>query len=130
MKPILIVEDNADTREVICVVLAYEGYAVVNAPNGRQALDLLVSQEKEEPCLIVLDLGMPVMSGWEFLETVRSYARLANIPVLVTSGTDVQSEVLKHEAVIGCMLKPVNFEKMLATIRRVTRESHPALATL
>jgi len=50
--------------------------------------------------------------------------------VLVTSGTDVQSEVLKHEAVIGCMLKPVNFEKMLATIRRVTRESHPALATL
>jgi CheY-like chemotaxis protein len=130
MKPILIVDDNADTREVICEMLAYEGYAVVNAPNGRQALDLLVSGDKEAPCLIVLDLGMPVMSGWEFLESVRSYARLANIPVLVTSGTDVQSEVLKHEAVIGCLLKPVNFEKMLATIRRVTREDRPALATL
>ncbi len=119
MKSILLVDDNADTRAVLGAMLTYEGFAVLEASNGKQALDLLVSDTSEEPCLIVLDLGMPVMSGREFLAVARNYSRLARVPVLVTSGTHEHPEALGHDAVIGYLPKPFDFETLLATVRRV-----------
>jgi DNA-binding response OmpR family regulator len=120
--PVLVVEDDGDSRAAICSMLSLEGYSVVQVADGKQALDLLVSEGQERPCLIVLDLGMPVMSGWEFLAIARNYARLASIPVLVTSGRQDHPEALKHGAIIGRLHKPLNFQTLLATVRRVVQE--------
>jgi CheY-like chemotaxis protein len=66
---ILIVDDDADSRELLSELLAKEGYAVVCAENGRDALDYL---SRSIPSLIILDLMMPIMSGWEFRERQRA----------------------------------------------------------
>lgn len=62
MKPILVVEDNADLRELVCFVLHEGGYDVLEAENGRDALDQLENMHPL-PCLLLLDLMMPVMNG-------------------------------------------------------------------
>jgi two-component system KDP operon response regulator KdpE len=130
MKSILLVDDNADTRAVLCAMLTDEGYAVLEASNGKQALDLLVSESHEEPCLIVLDLGMPVMSGREFLAIASNYSRLARVPVLVTSGSHEHPGALDHDAVIGYLPKPFDFETLLATVRRVAERDAGSEAAL
>lgn len=82
---ILVVDDDASTRELLEDVLGEEGYAVDCATNGREALDWL--QRAPRPELIVLDLAMPVMDGWELHARLKSTARLAKIPVVVISGS-------------------------------------------
>src|SRR5262249_61831819 len=64
VKNILIVEDDAATRDALTLVLSDEGYAVSSAANGREAIDLL--RQGDAPDLILLDLMMPVMDGWQF----------------------------------------------------------------
>ncbi|HVJ17984.1 MAG TPA: response regulator [Polyangiaceae bacterium] len=91
--PILIVDDDAEARGELREALAIQGREVIEATNGREALELLTSERIPEPCLILLDLRMPVMSGWEFLSILRSYHRLSRIPVIVLSGvTDAYAE--------------------------------------
>jgi CheY-like chemotaxis protein len=86
-KPILIVDDDDDNRGLLSALLSEIGYSVVEAKNGSRALDLLVSERQIEPCLIVLDLHMPEMSGREFLAVVCSYVRLSRIPVIVLTAS-------------------------------------------
>jgi two-component system KDP operon response regulator KdpE len=81
-----VVEDEEETRGELREALAVHGREVLEATNGREALELLTSGRIPEPCLILLDLRMPVMSGWEFLAIMRSYHRLSRIPVIVVSG--------------------------------------------
>jgi CheY-like chemotaxis protein len=123
LRPILVVEDHDEMREVITEALSRAGYRVTKASNGRQALDLMVSGAEEEPCLIVLDLDMPVMSGWELLAIIRAYRRLSSIPVLITSGSERASdEALRHGAVLGCLTKPVDVDALLEQVDRVTTD--------
>ena len=117
-KPVLVVDDHDDSRQLVAAILQKEGYEVVQAANGRQALDFLVSDGKTEPCLILLDLAMPVMSGWEFLTIVKSYHRLASIPVVVTSGVQNESEALRHGAIADYLPKPVEPSVLLGKIRQ------------
>lgn len=110
---IMIIEDEPDVRETLKELLELEGFQVSTAENGQEGLKHL--QENGQPCLILLDLMMPVMSGWEFLETFKSqYQHLfATTPVTVVSAaadvTDVQQRY-------GCLLlkKPVNLEHLFA----------------
>jgi CheY-like chemotaxis protein len=81
---ILIVEDEDDLRSAIGGVLEEAGYRVLSAGNGRDALQAMINGELT-PDLILLDLRMPVMDGWEFAHVVRCYRRLANIPIVVIS---------------------------------------------
>jgi len=117
-----VVDDHKDTREVVCSVLRDEGFVVVQASNGKEALDLLVTQGQQQPCLIILDLEMPVMSGWEFLAIIRSYTRLSSIPVLVISGSQKVSEAVRHGAVLAYLPKPVDFNALLDKVREVAHE--------
>jgi CheY-like chemotaxis protein len=90
--PVLIVDDDDDMRETLRVCLEEEGFAVRTARNGREALDLLAAGAL--PGLILLDLMMPEMNGWEVLERLRDDAVRAEIPVAVMSGShrgDVKS---------------------------------------
>ena len=83
-KTILLVDDNEDVREFVGVVLRNRGYTVCEAENGRDALDQLEAMRKP-PCLLLLDLMMPVMTGPEMLEVLRKRNLLASIPVVVIS---------------------------------------------
>src|SRR5437763_14895472 len=86
---ILIVEDDTDVREAMAIFLAGEGYKVVEAGHGAEALDQLRSATVF--CLILLDLYMPVMDGWAFRAEQLRDAALAAIPVIVISADDSAS---------------------------------------
>src|SRR5579859_6880124 len=79
---VLIVEDEEESRETLRELLEIEGYEVETAVNGREALDKL---KQIEPCIILLDLFMPVMDGWQVLDQLRSDGRLGKLKVVVTT---------------------------------------------
>ena len=110
-KSILLVEDEADTAHVVSELLTREGFRVVRAANGQQALRVIESGER--PDLIFCDLMMPVMSGWEFVAELRRSAELASIPIITWSGDDF------HEDGVGdaFIRKPMNPQKLLRVVR-------------
>jgi CheY-like chemotaxis protein len=114
-KDILVVEDNAATRDALKTVLEHEGYSVACAGDGREALDQLRSRGPTS--LILLDLRMEGMDGWTFREHQRQDPALADIPVVVVSGTeDVRTSAAALQAA-GFHKKPVRFDRLLETVR-------------
>jgi CheY-like chemotaxis protein len=97
---VLVVEDHPDTREAIGELLHGEGHAHGAAGNGKEALEWLAAQ-REPPCLILLDLRMPVMDGWDFLRAVREVDKWKDIAIVVVSATierDAPKPVLPAKA--------------------------------
>ncbi len=116
-KPIvMLVEDHDDTREAIERLISQRGLEVIAAANGREALDRIIAPDCPTPCVIILDLHMPELSGWEFLAIVKSYYRLADVPIVVISATPPAPDALAHGAVNAIMKKPLDFPKLLATV--------------
>lgn len=111
---VFIVEDDLDTREMIGRFLELEGFTVESAANGLQALERLDAGTRA--CVILLDLMMPVMDGWEFRRRQTSDAQLAGIPVIVFSaaGRDRLQQIDANEY----LAKPVDLDELL---QRVTR---------
>jgi CheY-like chemotaxis protein len=110
---ILVVEDDPDIRESLRIVLEGEGYQVDAAANGREALDRL---GHERPCLILLDLMMPVMSGTELLTVLRGRDSLKTIPVVVVSAYGHLAQAT--QGVEGFMTKPVALDDLLGVVTR------------
>ena len=91
-KRILVVEDNELNRAMLCEILA-DGYGVLEAGNGREALEIL-KQNRDAISLILLDVMMPVMDGYAFLDRLREDEELSLIPVIVmTQGNSEEDEV-------------------------------------
>jgi CheY-like chemotaxis protein len=112
-KTLLVVEDDDDIRDSLVLALEAEGYTgVVGASNGKEALELLGTVPR--PCLVLLDLMMPVMNGWEFLHSMRNNDILAVIPVVIVSAF---SEQIKNENVQGVVKKPFELEALLRIVR-------------
>jgi CheY-like chemotaxis protein len=109
---VLIAEDDEAIRDGLSMSLEIEGYRVLTAANGREALDLLPTLTA--PCLLLLDLLMPVMSGWEVLEEKNRDPKLAAIPVVVLSATESQ----RLEGVAAFVPKPYELDKVIGAIRR------------
>src|ERR1043165_9927085 len=84
--PVLIVEDDEDLREMMAQLLTLEGYQAAAVANGREALEYL--HDSEKPHVILLDLMMPVMDGWEFRRKQQADPSLAPVPVIVLSALD------------------------------------------
>jgi CheY-like chemotaxis protein len=84
MATVLIVEDTADLRDAFLEIVTDAGYNAVGAENGQCALDVLESLE-EPPALVLLDIMMPVMDGWQFLQRLRSMNRVPELPVVIVS---------------------------------------------
>jgi two-component system chemotaxis response regulator CheY len=82
---VLVVEDDEAIRDSVVDILEVEGYSVASAGNGREALDVLAQSQR--PCVVLLDLMMPEMDGWEFVASLRSDSCLSTIPVVVTTAT-------------------------------------------
>ena len=114
MPSILVVEDDAGAREALTDILRDEGFEVRGAANGREALDQLEGGMR--PCVILLDLVMPVMDGWEFRQRQLREASLAPIPVVVLTATAGEGP----EAVPpgDVLRKPVDFDALLARVER------------
>ena len=110
---VLVVDDDDAIREIIAEVLRDEGYLVVCAANGEQALVEL--NKGHHPDLVLLDLMMPVMSGWELLEHIQEAHELSRIPVVVVSAMNAPG-VREHLA------KPIDLNRLLDTVGRLTSE--------
>ena len=109
---VLVVEDDEDAREAIVALLQMKGYQAVAAANGCEALQHLRSAVL--PDLIILDLWMPVMDGWQFRAEQLKDARLARVPVIVVSALSDRAEVDANEV----LMKPVDLDHLLATVER------------
>jgi CheY-like chemotaxis protein len=114
-RTILLVEDNDVSREGVAVVLTRAGYRVVPAANGEEALRLL--RAGPPPDLILLDMLMPVLDGWHFLERLRR--ETARPPIIVTTSAGVLSlEWAQDHGCAGFLRKPVDTDELLAEVRR------------
>ena len=119
MSHILIVEDDPDIREDLAELLRARGHEVTTASNGREALDGL--RQGALPRVILLDLMMPVMNGWEFRSQMMQDPQLASIPVLVLSGVaDVRLHA-KTLQVDGFVAKPIDLDRLYAEMDRYAR---------
>lgn len=113
MPSVMIVEDDRDTREMLGRFLELEGYEVHTAANGQLALDAL--RRDREPCVIILDLMMPVMNGWQFREEQTRDPRFSRIPVVVVTAAGPRDDIPAITA-DGWLSKPVDFDRLLETI--------------
>ena len=121
MPVVLIVDDDADTRVAIADLLEDAGYDVLCAANGREALvRLSVSEVRCD--LILLDLLMPVMNGWDFRQRQRATPEIANIPVLLMSAGAHLAVVRDELKADGSMTKPVDDRDLLKLVKRHSRE--------
>jgi CheY-like chemotaxis protein len=108
-RTVLIVDDEPDIRESLRDVLEDEGYRVVLAQNGKEALQHLATLER--PCAIILDIIMPVMSGTELYEQLRADPKLSDIPLLVST-----SDPSRAPSGVLIMKKPIDVERLLVTV--------------
>ena len=109
---ILIIEDNEDALEAISDLLKMDGFSTVTATNG--ALGLCKMKAEEHISMVLLDLWMPIMDGWQFLRERKRDSRLAKIPVVVLSALPTKS----IEGAEAVLTKPVNVDLLLQTLRR------------
>lgn len=122
-KAILLVED--DQVDVMTVRRALKELHVTNRlehmENGEDALAFLRDTTKDRPCLILLDLNMPIMNGIEFLQEVKSDAELKCIPVVMLTTSDEQKDKLESFTlgIAGYMRKPVDYRQFVEIIRTI-----------
>jgi CheY-like chemotaxis protein len=111
---IFVVDDDPDLRELLGELLMEEGYAARLLENGRKALDLLRSGVR--PSLILLDLMMPEMNGWQFLEAQRGSERFRDIPVVVMTASRGFEDGAASSVEI--LYKPVAIEQLIEAVER------------
>jgi CheY-like chemotaxis protein len=108
---VLVVEDEPELREMMRDALELNGYTVVTASNGRDALSKISGVD--HICLVLLDLLMPEMNGWDFFEKMRQRADLASVPVVVHSSAPAAPPV----GVSRVLQKPLVLEGLLSVVR-------------
>jgi CheY-like chemotaxis protein len=110
----MVVEDDPDIREIVQLILEEEGYEVITAANGAEAEEEL--EHMTEPCLMLLDMMMPVMNGWELLDHLKKRGKLDDdkLRVVVISATPTGLP----RGPVKCMRKPVRVEQLLETVRK------------
>ena len=111
---ILIVEDEVDIRDSLCEFLELDGFSPVTAVNGLEALKQL--RDGLRPTLILLDLTMPIMNGWQFLEERNQDAMLRAIPVVVLTAGTQQAQSLGAQAFIR---KPFRLQVLRDTVHKI-----------
>jgi len=117
---VLIVDDDADNREVLGEVLSDAGYSVVFARDGAEALALLRGLR---PDVILLDLNMPIMDGLEFRAAQRRDPALAPIPTVVMTALDHFREWMGELAPTEMVAKPLKLAQLLSIVRRYAQAS-------
>ena len=112
VRRVLVVDDDPDILDALSEILEVEGYAVQRARNGREALERL---EQGLPDLVLLDLMMPVMDGWEFARSLSPHARP---PIIVLSADRNVSSRAREIGALEWLAKPFELSELLAAVRR------------
>jgi two-component system chemotaxis response regulator CheY len=122
---ILVVDDDTDIRETLAQILEFEGFDVTCASNGQEAMDRL---ESLKPNLILLDLMMPIMNGYEFRRAQKAKPEIAEIPVIILSADGNVQQKAAAADVQAFLKKPIELEVLLSAIRQhcTPIQAHPA----
>jgi CheY-like chemotaxis protein len=113
---VLVVDDDADLRTLLREALEYVRYDVLEADDGKGALDILRLDDTPPVRVIVLDLLMPGMSGWELIEMLHRDPKLSQIPVLVMSAVSVHGDSSGIGATMSWLRKPFGEEELFAAV--------------
>ncbi len=114
---ILVVEDDRSSRTVLLRVLASAGHSVIEAADGHTALGLL-RRQTPKPSLILLDLMLPLMTGWELRSLLALEPNLADIPVVVISAVSHLAERTRELKVVAVLPKPIDLDAILELAAR------------
>jgi len=118
---VLIVEDDPETREMLASLLATEGFHPVAAEDGLEALHLLRTVRRrapDVPCLVLLDLRMPRLSGGEFRRAQLGDPTVASVPVAVMSGATDAEQRAQALGAVATVTKPIDVDNLLDIVRR------------
>jgi len=118
MKKILLVEDNEMNRDMLSRRLERKGYTVVMAVDGQQAVDLAVA---DQPALILMDMSLPVLDGWEATRCIKGDERAKHIPIIALTAHAMQGDEQKAREA-GCDdydTKPVELTRLLEKMERL-----------
>ncbi len=119
-KTVMVVEDFEDNRFMMRRLLEMSGYAVLEAVNGEEAVDLAV---KEQPSLILMDLSLPLLDGLAATRRIRAYSGLRDVPIVAVSAHDT-SDFHAEALAAGCndyVTKPIDFDQLEELLRRLIR---------
>jgi two-component system response regulator MprA len=110
---ILVVEDEKDSRDSLREILEFEGYRVQTAVNGQEALDAL-DTSADRICIVLLDLFMPVMDGWQVIDRLRADGRLGTTRIVIITSAP-------HRAPAGLPVfeKPLDLDKVMSEVQRL-----------
>ncbi|KYF74465.1 response regulator [Sorangium sp. So ce388] len=127
MTTVLVVDDESDLLACIEGLLEDEGYSVVTYPDGKQALDYL---RGARPDLALVDLMMPIMSGFDLVRAVKEEQRLDGMPIVIMSAVDQRHELLQKlgDRVHSVLKKPFTADKLLVMVRKLLAAPAPAPA--
>jgi CheY-like chemotaxis protein len=114
---VLVIEDDESIRSCVVEILRQEGYEVHEAENGKNGMEML--KTLPGPTLVLLDMMMPVMNGWQFIEAQKKNAKFADISVVVVSATPADRALLTNEGVLpveGMLRKPFDPDNLLKVV--------------
>lgn len=119
---ILIVDDSTTNQVLLEAILQEEGYQTITAFSAREAFKVI---EKEKPELILLDLLMPEVSGFDFLKDIKSKSTMSDIPVIVVSavGSQENVELCKSLGAVEFFSKPIEISVLIDTVKRMVAVS-------
>ncbi len=119
-KLVLLVEDNELNRDMMVRRLKRAGMRVITAGNGQQALDLMQS---EQPCIVLMDMNLPILDGWAASRRAKEDDRIRHIPIiaLTAHATNAYKQYALDAGCDGYATKPVDFPGLLVEIKRLTR---------
>jgi CheY-like chemotaxis protein len=121
---IMVVDDDADVREAVANLLERNGYVVIPACNGQEALDEL-HQRDQHPALILLDIMMPVMDGHAFYEEQQADPELRDIPVVAFTSFPGALDGMNDIKSLARLQKPMQAEQLLDSVHRFSEPSKP-----
>ena len=119
---VMIIEDDRDVRDSVREALEDHGYQTIGASQGREALELLRSSAAK-PCIILLDMMMPVMDGWAFRKAQTADPALSSIPVIVLTAHSSASDTAREMGAVGFLRKPVTLQELLTAVKQECRDS-------
>jgi len=119
-KTILVIEDSKPLNKILCYDLSLAGFDTISAFNGKDGYELAIERK---PNLIILDVNLPVMNGFEVCWKIKSHPNVKNIPIIMLTGRAGQQdfEEAKDTAADFYMVKPYKQEKLLAKIKELLR---------
>jgi CheY-like chemotaxis protein len=115
-KNILLIEDDIDINEAVTYILQEEGYIVISTFNGQEALEYL-RDSNQKPALIILDIMMPIMNGYEFREAQLKDPKISSIPTILLSASG-KYEDFSQMNFSECLKKPLDLERLIEVINR------------